>query len=291
MNGKIYALATDDDNLVIKQVSPNNVHIRCEQIWPLDNGTIVIKEDCNNYMYLYPNGGFEYEKNTMEQQNYVLGKTDEGIMVVKVEGGQTRANSTWIELVASFYDYGIGTSVGGNVIAEQPFATIDGSFWLHWDGGASDIPYWNSKIRNDMKNWPNIILETANSYLIGSCFTMDKKTKQMTELSKEQSDHVIIPDKDNMYDDLVWEVSADGASWFNINTLEYGSTSFKLSLVGAFQQTEMLANIQAGEVIIAGVRYSDGKQIVCVLKIDTGQLSYSVNDSERPITALIPLNE
>ena len=38
------------------------------------------------------------------------------------------------------------------------------------------------------------------------------------------------------------------------------------------------------------VRNSDGKQIVCFVNIETGAAVFSVQDSNRPVTVLIPLN-
>ena len=52
-----------------------------------------------------------------------------------------------------------------------------------------------------------------------------------------------------------------------------------------------IVDIPSGRVIMTGVRNSDGKQIVCIIDIETGYIvDYSENDNIRPITVLIPLN-
>ena len=49
-------------------------------------------------------------------------------------------------------------------------------------------------------------------------------------------------------------------------------------------------NIPSGEATLTGVRNSDGKQIVCFVNIETGAAVFSEQDSNRPVTVLIPLN-
>jgi hypothetical protein len=53
---------------------------------------------------------------------------------------------------------------------------------------------------------------------------------------------------------------------------------------------DQCSNIPKGETIISGTRYSDGKQIICTIKIDTGEMTWQENNNPLPITELIPLN-
>ena len=280
----LLAVTMQNGNLVLKQVNPNAVGIEGNEIWPLDNGTIVVPSMGNSYTFLYPNGGFE-QMPLFDKGEIFLTKTDNGIKAVQVE---ERAGSPRREYIASLHDYNVGTSTGSNTLS-APIASI--SSGTDYSDALGDANYldWVSKISAN-RDWIRSVYETTDTYLLGSCLVVDKRTNQITALDWEQSNNVIIPKPENTYKGIAWAVSDKDASWFNIETLEYGVVEFDLSQAGSFQLTDFFANIPAGEVTITGVRNSDGKQVVCIVNIETGSAVYSVNDSNRPITVLIPLN-
>lgn len=274
-----------NDELVIKQVNPNDIKIIGNEIWALANRSVVVAgsgDSWRDYTFLYPNGGFE-QTSLFDKGPVHLSKVTSGIKAVQVE---ERPGNPQREYIVSLHDYEVGTSVGSNTLS-QPIVSISSGTDYSTQLGDADYVDWVSKINY---GWIRSVYETSRFYLLGSCLVVDKQTNQITGLDWEQSNHVIIPTAENTYKGLAWSVSEKEASWFNIETLEYGVVKFDLSQAGPYQQTDFKANIPSGEAIITGVRNSDGKQVVFIVNIETGKAVYSVNNSDRPITTLIPLN-
>lgn len=282
----LLAITQQNDDLVIKQVNPNGLTgIQGDEIWPLDNGTvIVVYPSKDHYTFFYPNGGFE--QGPVFDGQALLTKTNDRIKAVKLE---VRAGTPQHEYIVSLHDYNIGISAGGNTLS-APIASISSGTGYSTDLGDPNYIDWVSKVRVHWQMWIYPVYETADSYFLGQCLRVDKQTKQIIPLNWEQSDNIIFPTKENTYKGLAWRVTADEAAWFNIETLEHGVVHFDLSSAGNFQRTDYFEDIPSGKVTITGVRYSDGKQVVCIVDIETGQAICSANDSDRPITVLVPLN-
>lgn len=279
----LLAVTMQNEDLVLKQVNPNAVGIGGSEIWPLDNGTIVVPS-WDFYTFLYPNGGFE-QMPLFDKGAIFLTKTDDGIKAVQVE---ERAGSPQREYIVSLHDYHVGRWAGSNTLS-APIASISSGTDYSTNLGDPDYIDWVSKVSANWPIWLYPVYETADSYFLGQCLIVDKQTSQITPLNWDQSNHVIFPTKENTYKGLAWQVSANEAAWFNIETLEYGVVYFDLALAGC--NLEVLSeNIPSGEVTLTGVRNSDGKQIVCLVNIETGAAVFSEQDSNRPVTVLIPLN-
>lgn len=283
-NDDLLELTLQNDNLVIKQVNPNNIGVTGDQIWPLDNGTIVVSSWGDYYTFLYPNGGFE-QNSLFDKEHIFLSQTADGIKAVRLE---VRNGTPQREYIVSLHDYTVGTSAGGNVLS-QPIASISSGTEYSTNLGDANYIDWVSKASMN-HDWIRAVYETVDSYLLGQCLVVDKQTKRITPLNWEQSNRLIFPREDNTYKGLAWSTSSEDASWCNIETLEYGVVYFDLSQAGAFQQTGSFSDIPSGKVTITGVRNSDGKQVICIVDIETGHAVCSVNDSNRPITVLVPLN-
>ena len=280
----LLAVTMQNEDLVLKQVNPNAVGIGGSEIWPLDNGTIVVPSWIDFYTFLYPNGGFE-QMPLFDKGAIFLTKTDDGIKAVQVE---ERAGSPQREYIVSLHDYHVGRWAGSNTLS-APIASISSGTDYSTNLGDPDYIDWVSKVSANWPIWLYPVYETADSYFLGQCLIVDKQTSQITPLNWDQSNHVIFPTKENTYKGLAWQVSANEAAWFNIETLEYGVVYFDLALAGCNLKV-LSENIPSGEVTLTGVRNSDGKQIVCLVNIETGAAVFSEQDSNRPVTVLIPLN-
>lgn len=282
-------ITAQNEDLVIKQVNP--VGVAGSEIWPLDNGTIIIDEFGDAYVFLYPNGGFETIipdtfSSDMGQQTYYLAETEDGIKAIQLE---RRDGTPQPEYVVTLNDYHVGTSVGERSFS--PISSISSGTEYSTKLGDANYLDWVSKVGISWKNWIYPLYETSDSYFLGTCLVVDKRTQQITALNWDQSNNVIFPTKDNTYKGLAWNVNSTSASWFDIKTFEHGVVNFDFSMVGAFVKSGYIVDIPSGRVIMTGVRNSDGKQIVCIIDIETGYIvDYSENDNIRPITVLIPLN-
>lgn len=272
--------------LVIKQVNPNDITTDgYEEIWPLDNGTVITGNGSREeYSFFYPNGGFE-QIPLFDKGPIYLSKMADGVKAVQLE---ERLVGLQLEYIVSLHDYNVGSSVGKNILSQSVASISSGTDYSTHLGDANYVD-WVSKASTS-RNWISQVYETSSSYLLGACLLVDKRTKQITELGWERSNHVIIPTEKNTYKGRAWSVSATDASWFNVETLEYGTVNFNLSTVDAYRLIDFYANIPSGEVTITGVRNSDGKQMICIVNIETGRAVCSVSDSERLVTTLIPLN-
>lgn len=283
----VIKIVLQGEELVIKQVGPDGLTIDGSDIWVLDNGTLVALNPewlDGGYTFLYPNGGFETV--SFGEEHVYLAQTTDGIKGIRLE---TRSGEPQAEYIVSLHDYTVGTSVGGNALSE-PIALI--SSGTNYSTDLNDAGYvdWVSKVSAGGAMWITPLYETSDTYLLGQCLVVDKQTNQVRGLSWDESNHVIIPDGNNVYKGRVWRVWEQGAEWFNLETWEYGEVTFNFSEIGPFQSTNTCVNIPAGEMTITGVRNADGKRILCFVDIESGTVRYSVNDSNLPIVTLVPLN-
>lgn len=290
--GILSKILVQGENLAIQQIS--SIALEGTQIWTLDNGTIVVPSYDNFYTFVYPNGGFEsLEAQENGSTDYLyLTRINREIKAVRVE---CRPGQPQDEYVVSLYDYKVGTTVNSNQFS-QPYASISSGTDYSEHLGDANYLDWVSKYKAGGPQWITPMYETDHYYLLGTCLVIDKQTNQIRDLSWDESNHIIIPTEYNMYKGLVWRVYGNpyngyGAEWFDPDTFEYGSVSFDLSAVGPFVESSALADIPEGEMTIAGIRNSDGKQVICVVNIETGEARVSVSDVELPpVVTLIPLN-
>lgn len=293
--GTVYMLSGEDllsisqqnGDLLLTQINPEGIMAEGNEVWPLDNGTIVLNSYGDFFSFFYPNGGFENIFPSDEDHIYYLFKAEDGrikaIEVKRYEG--TPQN----EYVVTFNDYYVGTSVGHN--SSSTISSISSGTDYSTNFGDPNYLDWVSKIQANWKIWIYPVYESEDRYFLGQSLVIDKGTLQFSALDWYQSNSVIFPTKDNVYKGLAWSVSSSGASWFNIKTMESGVVNFDLSQVGDFVLMDFYENIPLGEVIVTGARNSDGKQIICKIDIETGHVvSLEEHDGSRPITKLVPLN-
>lgn len=269
---KLGLLTFQNNQLIIKQISPNGIQLHIhDEIWPLENETIVTHEK-DYYTFLYPNGGFDNIENLNEEQSIYLGKTKNGIKAIKVEEISEELYTI------SFHDYNIGTSAG-NISLSQPISSYRGN--IHFAEGRKG----------------NEIYETSKWYLLGSSFVVDKQTKEMKPLNEETKEHLIFPTEKNTYKGRAWRFRTTKSTedfrtiyWFDIEELKYGEVQLDYSATETFLPIDSYENFPAGEIIITGIRYSDGKRIICTIDIETGVATCSEFENNNPITVLVPLN-
>lgn len=137
----------------------------------------------------------------------------------------------------------------------------------------------------------NGIFETQNRYFIGRLFVVDKQTMEMRPLEGNEA-NIIFPNEANMYHGRAWEIykydDCWTAKWYDIDALQSGMNS--INLPTNFQENSSIVDIPSGKLIVSGIRYADGKCVTYFIDIETGQYTCTETDSERPVTALIPLN-
>ena len=281
----LLSIVYENENLLMKQVNPDGVVVEGNEIWPLDNGTIVVNSSGDLYSFFYPNGGFEQVFPSDEGRIYYLAKAEDGIKAIELE---ERDGTPQKEYTVTFNDYYVGQSVGQNSFS--PISFISSGTAYSTDLGDANYLDWVSKVQINWKGWVYPMYESEDRYLLGQSLVVDKRTLQISALDWDQSNSVIFPTKDNVYKGLAWSVSSSDASWFNIKTMESGVVPFDFSEVGDFYMTDYFVNIPFGEVILTGVLNSNGKQIICKVDIETGHIVCAENDGNYPITELVPLN-
>lgn len=283
----LVSITQQGGDLLMKQINPDGIPAEGDQVWPLDNGTIVVSGYGDFCSFFYPNGGFEQVYPADEKHIFYLFQTGNGGMkAIELEKHDGTPQN---ELVVTFNDYYVGTSVGQNYCT--PISSISSGTDYSTHLGDTNYLDWASKVQANWKIWIYPVYESEDRYFVGSSLIIDKGTSQFYALDWDQSNSVIFPTKDNVYKGLAWSVSSSDASWFNIKTLESGVVNFDLSQVEDFVLREVYANIPYGEVMVTGIRNSDGKQVIYKIDIETGHIVYSEEyDASRPITELIPLN-
>ena len=279
--------------MVIKQLNPNNVFLWGKKIDALPNGTILLTGGEDFFTALYPNGGFEQAKRTPEEfwdERIYPVVLPSGVKAVKktAQWGESQPWGREREYTLSVCDFRIGTSYGSWTLSE-PQASISTGMFVP---GYSNEPYWVSDMEyNDC----NSLHETASGYLVGNLFIQNKQNAQLQPLTKEQSEKVILPSYRNIYKNKTWAVGIYETECevqsFDMENLSGENTRYDFSRhIGQFLKTSSCTNIPGGEVTVSGVRYSDGKQVVLTLKIDTGEITCTETDDQREITTLIPMN-
>lgn len=282
--------APQGEDLVIRRINPDGVDVSGQEVWPMDNGTVVVKGSDGGwgYTFLYPNGGFE-TLSIWDEDNVYLSRTPSGIKGVQLV---RRSGSPMSEYVVTLHDYTVGTMAGHNQLS-SPVATISSGTDYVTDSDDADS-YWISQVSDPLQF--KTVYETSDSYLLGNCLVVDKQSHRIRGLDRDLSTHVIIPTEDNVYKNRSWRIfdATDGvdygAAWFDVETMEYGEIHFDFSQVGSFLERSRLVNIPEGEVTIMGVRNSDGKQVICRANLETNTVWYTVAESDLPIVTLIPLN-
>lgn len=309
-NGNLYLFAHDTNNLgmvtiqngklVLKQVNPNNVGIDFgDDILPFDNGTIMTYRADNNFLtctFFYPNGGFEEYCGYKVIETFADGGySDEAILPVsKVKSGTKAVVVKGIsreglakEYIVSLCDFHVGTSYGDHSLSEPIASLSSGTDYSTYDPQAPDYLDWVAKYQANSSIWFNGIYETTNMFIIGTTLVVDKRTMEMRPLNSTES-NIIFPNANNTYKGLAWNVGCWGAEWYNIETMQYGKVDFNLP--SDFRINNETADIPSGKLVVTGTRYTDGKSVTYFVDIETGNYVCTESDSERPITALIPLN-
>lgn len=260
------SVTTQDGQVVLKQINPSTQEVFGDKIVPFDNGTVMTYlggSDRFHGIFFYPNGGFEIYDGEKEGIISVT-KLASGVKAVKSLTREISYNQT--EYTVSLHDFNVGTSVGGNTLS-APLASIISASYDSWG------------IKRDG------VYETKNTYVIGTSFVVDKRTMEMHSL---EGVGIIFPTEKNTYKGFAWNVGEWGAEWCDIENLQSGTVNFNLPT--DFEMNDCTPEIPSGKLIVYGTRYADGKSVTYFVDIETGNYVYTETESNRPITALVPLN-
>lgn len=295
--GNLYLFSNDGRNLgmvtaqngelVLKQVNPNGVGLGFGEITPFENSTVMVNGDPNMRFFscdlFYPNGGFEHFDGT---SGGIISITNlaSGAKAVRVSEGVTVGDKT--EYIVSLCDFRVGTSYGDHSLSAPIASLSSGTDYTTHDYQAPNYLDWLSKYHANA-SWLQGVYETTNMYIIGETLVVDKRTMEMRPLEGTES-YIIFPNANNTYKGLAWNVGSWGAEWYDIETMQYGKVDFNLP--SDFQINNETADIPSGKLILNGTRYADGKSVTYFVDIETGGYVCTESDSERPITALVPLN-
>lgn len=287
-------ITIQNGQLVLKQVNPNNIGVG-GQIFPFDNGTVMTFDPNSRYLFAtfyYPNGGFEeykgyretYENGTrVNIATLSFSKGKSGIKAVVVKEIEKENMNT--ECIVSLCDFHVGSSYGSWSFSEPISSLSSGTdYSLNYD--QPNYLDWASKY-NANSMWLQGVYETTNNYFIGTTLVVDKHTLEMRPLVGTEK-YVIFPNEKNTYKGRAWVVGSWGADWYDIETMQYGRVEFNLPSDLYINKEE--DNIPSGQLILYGIRYSDGMSVTYFVNIETGEYVCTESNSERPITALIPLN-
>ena len=285
--GNLGMVTIQNGNLVLKQVNPNGVHAGGGDILPFDNGTVMVTGDLNMRFFscdvFYPNGGFEHIDGTTDGIISVTNLAS-GPKAVRVSEGVTVGDKT--EYIVSLCDFRVGTSYGDHTLSAPIASLSSGTDYSTYDPQAPDYLDWLSKYHANA-SWLQGVYETTNMFIIGQTLVVDKRTMEMRPLEGTES-YIIFPNAGNTYKGLAWNVGSWGAEWYDMETMQYGKVDFNLP--SDFRITKETADIPSGKLILTGTRYTDGKSVTYFVDIETGGYVCAESDSERPITALVPLN-
>lgn len=287
-------ITIQNGQLVLKQVNPNNID-GGGQIFPFDNGTVMTFYPNSRYLdaiFFYPNGGFEeykgyretYENGTrVNIATLSFSKGKSGIKAVVVKEIEKENMNT--EHIVSLCDFHVGSSYGSWSFSE-PISSLSSGTDYSLNENQPNYLDWVSKYHANTE-WLQGVYETTNNYFIGSTLVVDKHTLEMRPLVGTES-YVIFPNEKNTYKGRAWVVGSWGANWYDIETMQYGRVEFNLPSDLYINKEE--DNIPSGQLILYGIRYSDGMSVTYFVNIETGEYVCTESNSERPITALIPLN-
>ena len=295
INGNNLGMITiQDGQVVLKQVNPNGVPPSEGNCVLLDNGTIMTGgENSQEATFFYPNGGFErYEMWDLDGTYgnslggiYAIKKVSDGIKAVKITEGDI-FYYRYREYTVSLHDFYVGTSAGSLALS-APLAALSSGTNYSTNLGDPNYLDWVSKFIIN-PGWLGSIYETTNNYIIGQCLVVDKNTMEIRALNWDESNSIIIPTAENTYKNRAWKINTWGAEWYDIEAMQSGTVYFNLP--ADFLTTSTTAEIPSGQFIVSGTRYADGKSVTFFVDIETGNYVYTETDSERPITALVPLN-
>lgn len=254
------SVTTQDGQVVLKQINPSTQEVFGDKIVPFDNGTVMTsfrEIDVFQGIFFYPNGGFEIY-NGEKEQIVSLTKLASGVKAVKMTPYKTGYN-------VSLHDFNVGTSAGGNALSD-PLASIYSDKFNLW-----------GMIKG--------VYETKSMYVVGSNFVVEKRTMEMRPL---EGIDIIFPTEENTYKGFAWSVSSQDAQWCDIENLRSGVVNF--SLPTDFEMNDYTPDIPLGKLIVYGTRYTDGRSVTYFVDIETGNYVFMETESDRPITALVPLN-
>lgn len=285
--GNLGMVTTQNGELVLKQINPNGVRLNSGgNLIPFENGTVMVADEnmrsfsCDLF---YPNGGFEHFDGTADGIISVTNLAS-GPKAVKVSEGVTVGDKT--ECIVSLCDFHVGSSYGDHTLSAPIASLSSGTDYTTNNPQAPDYLDWLSKYEANAM-WLQGVYETTNMFIIGQTLVMDKRTMEIRPLEGTES-YIIFPNANNTYKGLAWNVGSWGASWYDIETMQYGEVDFNLP--SDFQINKETANIPSGKLVLSGTRYADGKSVTYFVDIETGGYVCTESDSKRPITALVPLN-
>lgn len=303
---KMIAVTTQENGeVVVRQLNPDTLmlHNQSGEFFVLNNGTVVMLSgyDESEHLVLYPDGGFEFLSMDSDAEDpeavathsrlvklgdelysfvvsrrYEEGKPfDYRVFLQSLRVGATYGDWEYLEDVNTLLESGTDYSTDPADPAYLPWAAR-----LSW--------WWNAALTEFLP-----LFETSQWYLFNYGFAIDKQLEQLRIWSDEERGRMILPRSDNTYAGRAWSTFdvENGIRWFDVETFESGEVRFDNPDAGAPAiWNEWRENIPGGEIVRTGIRQTDGKPVICTIRIDTGRVTVSVLEDDRPVVALVPLN-
>lgn len=315
----VVKVETKGDNASISSFGPQNDIISPDnnswsfiggQLIPLSNGPVISLVGGWNSInqcisVLYQNGGFEtfdgcndkwHSGSTDIKDEYNCTYHDGKIYALKSPASNFKSHWDYKEdgynyqcrydnedVEWSLVEISIGSSYG-NITVGQPFFTLTGKNYVWDDYTRPEASDWTESAR---KMGGVYFYVLGDYFMCGNILAINKNDKSYRDLVKEGiSEHVIIPDKNNVYHGKSWQVWTDGADWFNPKDMTYGKVrwNYPANIIN----TEV--NIPQGRITITYLNPSDGSKHMRIIDIETGDFTETDVQSSGNVIQLIPMN-
>ena len=317
----VVKVETREDKTSISSFGPQNDGISpdnncwsssAHQLIPLSNGPVIYLSGGSSWgginqiiHVLYQNGGFEdFDGSNDKWHNGFDDMKDEYNCIY--HDGKIYALKSPVANFRSHWDYkengydhqkrydnedvewslveiNIGSSYG-NITVGQPFFTLTGKNYV-----------WDYHTRPDASDWTESARKMGGVYfyvlgdyfMCGNILAINKNDKSSRDLVKEGiSEHVIIPDKNNVYNGKSWQVWIDGADWFDPKDMTYGQIRWNCPTNIINSEVD----IPQGKITITYLNPADGSKHMRIIDIETGNFTETDVQYSGNVIQLIPMN-
>lgn len=313
VNHGVAKMIVDGDNIIISQFGPVDFGCPPGHMIALKSGALAFINGMsapNDLTIFYPNGG--YESLSGERGSWVGAEDCDVLNFSHMPDGRILAVRLPKEQFYEFYNYDAGgwqytdpawkVEIVEITVGTQYGSIVIGSPLLEWHGEHTDLMSENFNYSNygyyDAPDWTYTVRQghyltsiyESNRYLfINDILAYDKVTGDTRDLIAEKiQGHVITPGAENIYQGKVWQVWADGADWFDTESLEFGTVSLpSLSQYTILTSTYDIPNGKVYHTVLSPV---DGHKYMFTIDITTGQSSSTPIEQQVASITLVPLN-